>query len=126
MYVETTVCLNTIMAIVMVVLAHQTGDEVVVVGGHHSDLLRLLQHRLDLLGGAIKHDVDLARLLHILQQRPVGTVEIRHVRHEEKKVAQVEYSRHLVLAKVLASLGFHTSCTCVLFFCKKSDKKRRA
>ena len=50
---------------------YQAGDEVVVVGRHHAHLLGLLQHRVDLLSGAVQDDVDLARLLHVLQQGPI-------------------------------------------------------
>ncbi len=55
---------------------HETGDEIVVVCGHHSDLLRLLEHALDLLGCAVEHDVHLARLLDVAQQRAVVVVVV--------------------------------------------------
>ena len=48
-------------------MAYQAGDEVVVVGGHHADLLGVLEHRLDLLRRAVQHDVHLARLFHVFE-----------------------------------------------------------
>ena len=47
-------------------------DEVVVVGGHHAHLLRLLQHGVYLFGGAVEHDVNLATFLNLFEKRPVN------------------------------------------------------
>ena len=52
----------------------EVGDEVVVVGGHHPHRLRLLQHRPDLLVIAVKDDVDLSGLFHLLEDQLVVVV----------------------------------------------------
>ena len=46
---------------------YETCDEVVVICRHHADLLRLFENGLDLLRGAVQHDVDLPGLLHIFE-----------------------------------------------------------
>ena len=52
----------------------EVGDQVVVVGGHHSHRLRLLQHRPDLFVVAVQDDVDFPGLLHLLEDRLVVVV----------------------------------------------------
>jgi len=69
-----------------------------VVVAHHSDLLRLLQHVVDPVGGAVQHDVRLGRVLDLFQQRPAKGITIscnarilkRTLKREIKKNMQIE------------------------------------
>jgi len=56
------------------VWTHQRRNEVAVVVAHHADLLRLFEHVVDFLGGAVEDDVRLGRVLDLLQQRPVPII----------------------------------------------------